>query len=148
MPPRAVLTLVAMARHRRRQAWARDNLRDRLFDRLPPLEELAPERTPLEGVLRGLPEWGFSLEVELRYCTVFHRVTGEAISVDLASRDGESFFFIPAFLDQTGPCDPGTPEAGPALRSAGWDVFDAVVARGRGLVASTSPIPSPRTSTG
>ena len=126
-PPVAVLTLVAMARHRRRQAWARDNLRARLFDRLPPLEELAPERTPLEGVLRGLPEWGFSLEVELRYCTVFHRVTGEAISVDLASRYGESFFFIPAFLDQTGPRDPGTPEARiQALRSAGWCVLDAV----------------------
>jgi hypothetical protein len=95
-------TLIALVRHRRRQAWVGELVRKRLGGDLGLLAACGalghPDWKSPCGTVPGLPEWEYYFHGI--GCCLTHRVTGEEIDVDFFGdhAEGFSYFFFQNFL--------------------------------------------------
>ena len=96
-------TLIGLVRHRERQLWVADIIRQRL--RGAPSDLAAggafghPEGVPQSGPVPGLPEWEYYFHG--RGCCISHKVGGDAIDVDFWDDSAEYFdtFFYKNYLE-------------------------------------------------
>lgn len=100
LSPWALATLVAVARHRSRQAWVRDVVIERLRGDPEKLARFGamghPERLPQEGLVPGLAPWRYFFHG--RGCCLTHGESGESIDVDFHEPGGradvvDAFFY-------------------------------------------------------
>lgn len=92
-------TLFGFVRHRERQSWVAEIVRDRLQGNLRHLARRGslghPADVPQRGSVPGLPEWEYYFHG--RGCCVTHKVDGDAIDVDFHGGTGEyidQYFYL------------------------------------------------------
>lgn len=97
LSPWATWTLFSLIRHRQRQAFVAEIVRDRLGVRLEHLAQRGYAAHPPDkgqGVVPGLADWDYNLHG--RGCCVMHRLSGVEIDVDFF--DDTSDWFEPCFF--------------------------------------------------
>src|SRR5262245_29296652 len=92
-PPWLTWTLITLVRHRDRQRWVGDVVRNRLDGDLLRVARAGsmghPEGRPQRGPVPGLPEWEYFFHGI--GCCLTHRVTGEEIDVNFFGDHAEGF---------------------------------------------------------
>jgi Domain of unknown function (DUF6896) len=105
-------TLIGLVRHRDRQFWVADIIRNRLRGAPADLAAIGalghPEGVPQSGPVPGLPEWEYYFHG--RGCCLTHKVDGDQIDVDYWDDSAEYFdtFFYTKYLESLR--HPGPPE--------------------------------------
>jgi hypothetical protein len=95
--------LIGLVRHRERQLWVAEIIRNRLRGDTPNLAALGalghPEDVPQSGSVPGMPDWEYFFHG--RGCRITHKVDGDAIDVDFWDDSAEYFdtFFYKNYLD-------------------------------------------------
>ena len=96
-------TLIGLVRHRERQLWVADIIRDRLRGIPADLAAIGalghPEGVPQSGLVPGMPEWEYYFHG--CGCCLTHKVEGDEIDVDFWDDSGEYFdtFFYTKYLE-------------------------------------------------
>src|SRR5215472_15998548 len=85
--------LIGLLRHRDRQLWVAEIIRNRLQGALSDLAKLGafghPEGVPQSGNVPNMPEWEYYFHG--RGCCISHKVLGDAIDVDFYDDSAEYF---------------------------------------------------------
>jgi hypothetical protein len=95
--------LIGLVRHRERQLWVADIIRNRLRGTPADLAAIGalghPEGVPQSGPVPGMPEWEYYFHG--RGCCLTHKVEGDAIDVDFWDDSAEYFdtFFYTKYLE-------------------------------------------------
>jgi hypothetical protein len=95
--------LIGLVRHRERQLWVADIIRNRLRGAPADLAAIGalghPEGVPQSGPVPGLPEWEYYFHG--RGCCLTHKVQGDEIDVDFWDDSAEYFdtFFYAKYLE-------------------------------------------------
>jgi hypothetical protein len=95
--------LIGLVRHRERQLWVADIIRNRLRGAPAELAGMGalghPEGVPQSGPVPGMPEWEYYFHG--RGCCISHKVQGDAIDVDFWDESAEYFdpFFYTKYLE-------------------------------------------------
>src|SRR5262245_56073662 len=96
-------TLIGLVRHRDRQLWVADVIRNRLRGAPADLAGMGalghPEGVPQSGPVPGMPEWEYYFHG--RGCCLTHKVEGDEIDVDFWDDSAEYFdtFFYTKYLE-------------------------------------------------
>src|SRR5262245_57972123 len=96
-------TLIGLVRHRNRQLWVADIIRNRLRGAPADLAMFGalghPEGVPQSGPVPGMPEWEYYFHG--RGCCLAHKVDGDEIDVDFWDDSAEYFdtFFYTNYLE-------------------------------------------------
>jgi hypothetical protein len=96
-------TLIGLVRHRARQLWVADIIRNRLRGTLSDLARMGalghPEGVPQSGPVPGMPEWEYYFHGI--GCCLTHRVEGDEIDVNFWDDSAEYFdpFFYMKYLE-------------------------------------------------
>jgi hypothetical protein len=96
-------TLIGLVRHRDRQLWVADIIRNRLRGAPSDLARMGalghPEGVPQSGPVPGMPEWEYYFHG--RGCCLTHKVEGDEIDVDFWDDSAEYFstFFYTEYLE-------------------------------------------------
>jgi hypothetical protein len=137
-------TLIGFVRHRKRQYWVRDIIRNRLRGDSASLGAMGafghPDGVKQSGNVPGMPEWEYYFHG--RGCCLTHKVTGEDIDVDFWDDAAEYFevFFYTKYLQSLR--NPEPPERRLLELHRAVSPIDISVARLRSAGAMT-PMPSP-----
>lgn len=93
LSPWAIWLLIALVRHRTRQRWVAEVIRNHLRGEPEALASAGalgqPEELPQQGIVPGMTEWEYRFHG--RGCKLTHRITGESIDVDFYDEEGEWF---------------------------------------------------------
>jgi hypothetical protein len=101
--------MIGLVRHRKRQLWVAEVVRNRLGGSLTDLARLGAlghPQGPQSGTVPGLPEWEYYFHG--KGCCLTHKVTGDRIDVDFWEDSAEYFdtFFYTNYLESLRQPDP------------------------------------------
>lgn len=124
--------LITLMQYRERQRWAKELLRTSLRQTVPPSKSLCRREQPVMMRVPDMPEWEVKLECDSKFGWLIHQVTGEIISVGLASQNVESIIFADALNQYVKPHSRWEPagrlfELHPDFNSI-WYAIDSLVA--------------------